>query len=145
MFSLEKKLLEEPSKAKIYQDAINKYVEDGIAEEVPASEINPTDNRRVFYLSHHAVIREDRQKTKARIVVDDSAKDSNDKSLASCIEAGPSLRPDLCCMLLRFRKKKIAATSDIEKMLLQIGLREQDRDSHWYLWRDLDIDADPKI
>ena len=31
LFNLEKKLLEEPSKAKIYQDAINRYVEDGIA------------------------------------------------------------------------------------------------------------------
>ena len=145
LFSLEKKLLEEPSKAKIYQDAINKYVEDGIAEEVPASEINPTDNRPVFYLPHHAVIREDREKTKARIVFDASAKDSNSKSLNSCIEAGSSLQPDLCGILLRFQKKKIAATSDIEKMFLQIGLREQDCDSHWYLWRDLDLDADPKI
>ena len=145
LFSLEKKLLEEPSKAKIYQDAINKYVEDGIADEVLASEIKPTEKRPVFYLPHHAVIREDREKIKARIVFDASAKDSNDKSLTSCIEAGPSLQPDLCCMLLRFRKKKIAATSDIEKMFLQIGLREQDRDSHRYLWRDLDLDADPKI
>ena len=76
-------LLEEPSKAKIYQDAINRYVEDGIAEEVPASEINPADKRLVFYLPHHAVIRKDREKTKARIVFDASAKDSNGKSLNS--------------------------------------------------------------
>ena len=145
LFSLEKKLLKEPSKAKIYQDAINKYVEDGIAEEVPASEINPTDNHPVFYLPHHAVIWEDREKTQARIVFDACAKDSNGKSLNSCIEAGPSLQPGLCGILLHFIKKKIAATSDIEKMFLQIGLREQDRDSHRYLWRDLDLDADPKI
>ena len=51
LFSLEKKLLEEPSKAKIYQDAINRCVEDGIAEEVSASEINPADKRPVF-ISH---------------------------------------------------------------------------------------------
>ena len=67
LFSLEKKLFKEPSKAKIYQDGINRYVEDGIAEEVPASEINPADKRLVFYLPHHAVIREDREKTKASI------------------------------------------------------------------------------
>jgi hypothetical protein len=67
---LEKRLLEDPLKAKIYQDIINKYVEDGIAEEVPANEIKPVVNRPVFYLPHHAVIREDRQKTKTRVVFD---------------------------------------------------------------------------
>ena len=30
-------------------------------------------------------------------------------------------------------------------MFLQIGLREQDCDSHRYLWRDFDLEADPKI
>ena len=58
-----------------------------------------------------------------------------------CIEAGPALQSDLCGILLRFRKKKIAVTSDIEKMFLQISLREQDR----YMWRDLDLEAAPKV
>ena len=48
-------------------------------------------------------------------------------------------------ILLRFRKKKIAARSDIEKMFLQTGLREQDRDPHRCFWSDLDLEADPKI
>jgi phosphoglycerate dehydrogenase-like enzyme len=118
---LEKRLLEDPLKAKIYQDIINKYVEDGIAEEVPANEIKPVDNQLVFYLPHHAVIREDRQKTKTRVVFDAFAKDSEGTSLNSCIAAGPALQPDLCDILLRFRKKKIAVTSGIEKMFLQIS------------------------
>jgi hypothetical protein len=97
--------------------------------------IKPVDNRPVFYLPHHTVIREDRQKTKIRIVFDASAKDSEVTSLNSCIEAGPALQPDLCGILLRFRKKKIAVTSDIEKMFLQITLREQDRDSSVFVAR----------
>ena len=145
LYSLEKRLLEDPLKAKIYQNTINKYVEDGIAEEVPANEIKPVDNRPVFHLPHHAVIREDRQKTKTRVVFDASAKDSEGTSMNSCIEAGPALQPDLCGIILRFRKKKIVGTSDIEKMFLQISLREQDRDSHRYLWRDLDLEAAPKV
>ena len=86
------------------------------------------------FISHITLLfgRTERKLKLVQIVFDASAKDSNGKSLNSCIEAGPSLQPDLGGILLRFRKKKIVATSDIEKMFLQIGLREQDRDSHRY-------------
>ena len=40
-------------KAASYREAINKYVENGVAEEVPCGEITPTDGRPVFYLPHH--------------------------------------------------------------------------------------------
>ena len=35
LYNLEKNLLQDSSKAKAYQEAINKYVEDGVADEVP--------------------------------------------------------------------------------------------------------------
>ncbi|XP_022809825.1 uncharacterized protein LOC111346826 [Stylophora pistillata] len=57
LYNLEKKLLQEPMKAMSYREAINKYVENGVAEKVPCDEITPTDGRPVFYLPHHAVIR----------------------------------------------------------------------------------------
>ena len=70
LYSLEKRVLESQSKAKIYQDAINQYIEDGIAEEVPANEVIPVDGRTVFYPPHHAIIWEDPQKAKARILLE---------------------------------------------------------------------------
>ena len=66
-------------------------------------------------------------------------------SLNSCLEAGPALHPDLVGILLRFRKNQVGVMGDVEKMFLQIGLKEEDRDSHRYLWRNLDPDATPKI
>ena len=143
--NLEKKLLHELMKAASYREAINKYVENGVAEEVPSDEITPTDGRPVFYLPHHAIIRKDKQTTKTRIVFDASAKDSNGVSLNSCLEPGPALQPDLVGILLRFRKNYVGIMGDIEKMFLQIRLKEEDRDSHRYLWRDLNPKATPKI
>ncbi|KAL9956140.1 hypothetical protein ACROYT_G037576 [Oculina patagonica] len=97
------------------------------------------------YLPHHAIIREDKQTTKTRVVFDASAKDSNGVSLNSCLEPGPALQPDLVGILLRFRKNVVGIMGDIEKMFLQTRLKEEDRDSHRYLWRDLDPQATLKI
>lgn len=66
--NLERKLPQDPVKAKSYQECINKYVVDGVADEVPSEQIEPFDGRPVFYLPHHAVIREDKQTTKTRVV-----------------------------------------------------------------------------
>ena len=98
-----------------------------------------------FYLPHYAVFREDKQTTKTKIVFDGSAKDSAGVSLNTCIQGGPALQPDLVGILLRFRRNQVAITGDIEKMFLQIVLKDTDRDSHHYLWRDLDLEATPKV
>ncbi|XP_073231674.1 uncharacterized protein [Porites lutea] len=138
LYNLERNLLRDSSKAKSYQEAINKYVEDGVAEEVPYEQYAPADGRPVFYLPHRAVFREDKQTTKTRVVFDASARDSNGVSLNSCLQAGPALHPDLVGILLRFRKNQVGVMGDVEKTFLQIGLKEEDRDSHRFLWRDLD-------
>ena len=82
--NLERKLIQDPAKANSYREAINKYVVDGVAEEVPLEQVAPSDGRPVFYLPHHAVIREDKQTTKTRVVFDASTRGSNGMSLNSC-------------------------------------------------------------
>ena len=54
------------------------------------------------------------------------------------------LTPDLDRILLGFRKNQVGIMGNIE-MFLQICLKEEDRDLHRYLWRDLDPDAIPRI
>lgn len=127
LYNLEKKLLQEPTKARSYREAIRKYINEGVSEEVLCDQIAPTDGSPVFYLPHHAVIREDKQTTKTRVVFDASARDSNGVPLNSCLEAGPVLQPDLVGILLRFRKGHICIMGD------------------HYLWRNLDSEATPKI
>ncbi|XP_068708195.1 uncharacterized protein [Montipora capricornis] len=68
--SVERKLRQDPVKAKAYKTAINEYLEKGFAEEVS----DQTDeNGTVRYLPHHAVFRDDKRTTKCRIVFNASA------------------------------------------------------------------------
>ena len=104
-----------------YREAINKYVENGVAEEVPCDGITPTDGRPVFYLPHHAIIGQDKQTNKTIVVFDASAKDSNCVSLNSCLEPGPALQPDLVGIRLCFRKNYVGIMCDIKKMSCRLG------------------------
>ncbi|XP_068684166.1 uncharacterized protein [Montipora capricornis] len=125
--SVERKLRQDPVKAKGYKTAINEYVEKGFAEEVPDQR---DDNGTVRYLPHHVVIRDDKRTTKCRIVFDTSAREE----------------PNLASVLIRFRTHKIGLIADIEKiMFLQVKLAPEDRDVHRYLWRDLQPNEAPKV
>ena len=75
----------------------------------------------MHYLSHKAVIKDEKDTTKLRIVFDASAKKEG-PSLNECLEAGPSLLPMLMDILLRFRLKKVVLISDIEKAFLNVSI-----------------------
>ena len=79
-------------------DAIMKeQLENGILEPVPDV---PTGNI-IHYIPHQAVIREESESTKMRIVYDCSAKnDIQTPSLNDCLEVGPPLQPKIFDILL---------------------------------------------
>lgn len=60
MYNLEKKLFYELMKVASYREAINKYVENGVVEEVFCDEIISIDGCFVFYFFYYAIIREDK-------------------------------------------------------------------------------------
>ncbi|XP_071816656.1 uncharacterized protein [Apostichopus japonicus] len=84
----------------------------------------------------------DRTTTKVRIVYDASAKD-RDLCLNDVINNGPKLQNDLCDVLLRFRRDKVAVVCDISEMYLQIEIDEVDRPMFRFMWRDLDVQKEP--
>ncbi|PIK47573.1 hypothetical protein BSL78_15560 [Apostichopus japonicus] len=77
-----------------------------------------------------------------RIVYDASAKD-RDLCLNDVINNGPKLQNDLCDVLLRFRRDKVAVVCDISEMYLQIEIDEVDRPMFRFMWRDLDVQKEP--
>ena len=79
------------------------------------------DAERVSYLPHSAVVRENAETTKVRVVYDASCKDKNTlTSLNDCLNMGPSLTPLIFDILLRFRDARVALVGDIAKAFLNI-------------------------
>ena len=94
-----------------------------------------TSRGRVHYLPHHAVIRQDKQTTKVRIVYNASAQ-SNGTSLNNCLHTGPKFNQKILDILLRFRCYRVALTADIEKAFLMISISKEDRDVLRFFWID---------
>ena len=68
--SLQRKLLKEPELIKEYNQIIVEQVNNGIVERIPTEEKMEKMGENVHYLSHHAVVRRDRETRKLRIVYD---------------------------------------------------------------------------
>ena len=88
----------------------------------------------MHYLPHHAVIKNERDTTKTRIVFDASSKIGNNPSLNDCLHSVPCLLPLIFDILLRFRIGDVALVADIKQAFLNIEIDEGDRDFLRILW-----------
>lgn len=79
------------------------------------------------------------------LVFDASAKTANGKSLNELLHVGPTLQNKIQEQLIRFRTKKIVASSDISKMYLQIKIKPEARDFLRVLWKEPGSQGPPKI
>ena len=90
---------------------------------------------RAHYLSHHAVIRKDKQTTKLRIVYDASAC-SEGISLNDSLFSGPKFNQNILDIIVRFCTYRIALVADVEKAFLMVSVCSKDRDALRFLWVD---------
>ena len=81
------KLRKDPKLLEQYDQQIHKCLEEGIIEKAP-DDIKGKE----FYLPHKAVVKENAETTKVRIVYDASAKPEGSPSLNECLETGPPLQ-----------------------------------------------------
>ena len=128
-------LLRKPQVLKEYDHVIKEQLSKGIMEPVnQPPDVYKVSNSLTHYLPHHAVVRQDRETTKIRVVYDGSARDKDGSpSLNDCLLTGPNYVPMLFDILLRFRTYPIALTGDIEKAFLVISIAEDDRDALQFL------------
>ena len=77
-----------------------------------------------FYIPHKAVVRENAQSTKMRIVYDTSARaNASVPSLNECREIGPPLQNQLYNLFIRNRFYPVTIAGDLKQALLQIHVR----------------------
>ena len=122
-----------------YNGIIEEYLEKGYVRKVPC-----TKEGEQWFLPHFPVIRNDKATTKVRIVFDAAAKHDG-KCLNDAVLPGPKLQRELVDVLCRFRCAPVALSADISQMFLQVGLQQEDRVFHRFLWRNLDDHKEPDV
>lgn len=140
--SLLRRLRQTPGILLEYDSVIRKQLELGIIQRVPDSDVGIVGE--VHYLPHHAVVKQDKDTTKVRVVYDASAK-SGGPSLNECLFASPNFNQKMLDILLRFSSYPVALTSDIEKAFLMVSVAEDDRDVLRFLWVDDITQSKPEI
>ncbi|XP_066934625.1 uncharacterized protein [Clytia hemisphaerica] len=123
-----------------YDQIIKDYEKDSIIEKVPEEEI-AKDRGKVHYLPHRAVVKENRETTKIRIVFDASC-GVNGPSLNECLYPGPNMLAKIFDILLRFRLNRIAITADIKQAFLNVGIHPEHRDFLRFLWHSSDNEVE---
>lgn len=110
-----KKLRQQPEVLNVYDIIIKEQMENNIIKKVV--EMEQPD--KVHYLPSHAVVREEAETTKGRVVYDASCEDGRKgTSLNDCLHGGPSLNPLLFDILVRSREHFVPIVRDIEKAFL---------------------------
>ena len=97
MKALRKRLLRDPKLFDTCEDIIRQQVEEGITEKVEPTE----SDKKVFYMPHTPVIRQNAESTKVRIVYDTSARATpTNLSLNEKLETGPAFQNILRSILI---------------------------------------------
>ena len=104
---------------------------DGIIETVPEQ----PSGEQTFHMPHKPVVRDSATTTKVRMVFDASAKPHHlANSVNDCMYTGPPLQPILWDILIRPCVAPFLLLGDIEKVFLQIRLREEGGDAFSFLF-----------
>ena len=113
-----------------YDDIIREQLEEGVVEKAPAKVTG-----KEFYMPHRAVIRENTESTKLRVVCDASARAYDGvPSLNECLYTGPPLQYGLWNTIVRNRFHPTAVAGDMRKAFLKIHVKGAERDALRFHW-----------
>ncbi|XP_015606511.1 uncharacterized protein LOC107273145 [Cephus cinctus] len=101
-----------------------------------------SDFKTKNYLPHHAVMDEEKETTKLRVVFEASSSTTSGKSLNDILIVGPVIQRELMDIVTRFRQHEYLLIADITKMYRQVSVNPEDRDLQRIFWRN-DVNAPP--
>lgn len=130
---IEKKMYVNEEFADGYRKAVQAFIDKGYAKKLSSVEAL-YKCRRTWYLPHFGVVNNNKP-GKVRVVFDAAAR-VNGVSLNDVLLKGPDQYQPLLAILFRFRVGKVGVCADIAEMFPQILIRQEDRDSQRFLWRD---------
>ncbi|XP_011858752.1 PREDICTED: uncharacterized protein LOC105556279 [Vollenhovia emeryi] len=134
LLSTERRLERNPPLKTKYQEFMDSYLTLGHMEHVAQDDAR----REVYYMPHHAVVKQSDPEGKIRVVFNASFRTSSGASLNDLLLPGPKLQADIWLVLTRWRLFQFAFTADIVKMFRQIRIHPDDADLQRIVWR-----ADP--
>lgn len=132
-YSLERRLLKNVELYKSYTEFMKDYHNLSHMEEITENQSNEELN---YYIPHHAVIRENSQTTKTRVVFNASMKTESGLSLNNVQYVGPTIQTELFSILLNFRLYNFVISADISKMYRMIWINSDQRRFHRIFWRN---------
>lgn len=133
--NLEKKLHKNSSLFIEYQKFIHEYLALGHGHYVDIDSYHFSKDP-VYFLPHHAVIKEDSKTTKLRAVFDGSMKTNKRLSLNDLMLNGPSVQRDLFDIIMLFRFGQYTFTTDIKRMFRNVQVSSDYTSLQNILWRD---------
>ncbi|XP_073721977.1 uncharacterized protein [Misgurnus anguillicaudatus] len=136
--SVERRLLKNSEQASAYQCEITKLKEAGYVAKLEPREVESSIES--WYIPHHMV----QHNNKNRVVYNCSFQFEG-HSLNEFLLPGPTLGPSLLSVLLRFRERPVAISSDIRGMFHQVRLLHSDMPLLRFLWRDLVPEKPPDV
>ena len=141
--SLEASLLKKPDLREKYEAVIATNLKKGYIRKLEEPDL-ALQSEACWFIPHFPVVREDKQTTKVRFVMDAAFKVGG-RCLNSEMLTGPKLQKDIMDLLVKFRRRPVALVGDIKEMFSQILLKEQDRCFHRFLWRDMECEREPDV
>lgn len=133
--NLEKRFNHNPELFEQYTNFINEYIKLGHARVIDINEYNKEEGP-VYFLAHHAVLREDKATTKLRVVFDGSMRSKNGNSINDFMFKGPVVQNELFDILILFRTYKFVLLTDIKQMYRMISIHPSHRRLQNILWRE---------
>ncbi|CAG7817379.1 unnamed protein product, partial [Allacma fusca] len=130
---MEKRMARDTKLRSMYIEFMREYARLDHMKKVP---FNYVPKGSVYYIPHHAVLKESSTTTKLRVVFDASAKSSTGTSLNENMMNGPKTQDDLTGHLIRFRIWTYVENADARQMYRQFKVHPDDWDLQRIIWRE---------